>query len=59
MWLQQVNIFNAIVGHVKANMKLRLPQIWGEDAHIFNPARWMNPDLNSGNENKVGVYANL
>ncbi|KAJ3559576.1 hypothetical protein NM688_g255 [Phlebia brevispora] len=37
----------------------RLPELWGQDAHEWNPMRWINGDANMEKENKVGVYSNL
>ncbi|KAF6753901.1 cytochrome P450 [Ephemerocybe angulata] len=33
------------------------PALWGEDAHVFNPQRWLNQDNESSNT--LGMYANL
>ncbi|RXW23194.1 hypothetical protein EST38_g2664 [Candolleomyces aberdarensis] len=33
------------------------PGVWGDDAHIFNPQRWMNQDTDS--TNALGMYANV
>ncbi|KAK0475532.1 cytochrome P450 [Armillaria novae-zelandiae] len=31
--------------------------VWGEDAHVFDPARWLRGDMNK--QVSVGVYGNL
>ncbi|OCH89441.1 cytochrome P450 [Obba rivulosa] len=31
--------------------------VWGEDAHVFNPQRWMNDQVKDGHS--IGVYSNL
>lgn len=31
--------------------------VWGDDAHVFNPQRWMNQDSES--TNALGMYANV
>ncbi|KZV60944.1 cytochrome P450 [Peniophora sp. CONT] len=36
----------------------RNPDVWGEDAHVWNPARFMHAEK-SGRTAGVGVYANL
>ncbi|KAI0373422.1 PAH-inducible cytochrome P450 monooxygenase PC-PAH 4 [Pilatotrama ljubarskyi] len=35
----------------------RLPQVWGEDAHVWNPDRFCK--LEAGKQTNVGVFANL
>ncbi|KAI0826390.1 cytochrome P450 [Irpex lacteus] len=35
----------------------RIKSIWGEDADVFNPMRFLNGTIN--NEVKVGMYSNL
>lgn len=35
----------------------RLTDLWGEDAHEYNPMRWIHPTAEK--DIKVGVYANL
>ncbi|KAI0829918.1 PAH-inducible cytochrome P450 monooxygenase PC-PAH 4 [Trametes gibbosa] len=35
----------------------RLPQVWGEDSHVWNPDRFNRID--TGKQTKVGVFANL
>ncbi|KAI0669528.1 cytochrome P450 [Trametes maxima] len=37
----------------------RQPDIWGEDAHQFNPDRWLDPSLKSRRNTTVGVFANV
>ncbi|KAI0645068.1 cytochrome P450 [Trametes meyenii] len=37
----------------------RQPDIWGEDAHQFNPDRWMDASLKSKRNTTVGVFANV
>ncbi|KAJ3520273.1 hypothetical protein NMY22_g12828 [Coprinellus aureogranulatus] len=36
-----------------------LPSVWGPDAHIFNPQRWLNDSLAGEGSNTLGMYANL
>ncbi len=31
--------------------------VWGEDAHVFDPARWLRGDMSK--QVPVGVYGNL
>jgi cytochrome P450 len=46
---------NVIVGILPFN---RNPKVWGEDAHLWKPERWMNlPDTVQDN-NRAGIYAN-
>ncbi|CCM03243.1 uncharacterized protein FIBRA_05368 [Fibroporia radiculosa] len=35
----------------------RLPEVWGEDAHLWNPRRFF--DLDKEKQTTVGLYANL
>ena len=35
----------------------RLPGVWGEDAHIWNPERFLRED--KSRQTSVGLYANL
>lgn len=41
----------------RSDKKTRNPDLWGEDAHVFNPDRWLNGAVKEGVS--VGVYANL
>lgn len=36
-----------------------VPQIFGKDAHSFNPDRWLEGSLVTEKGPSVGVYANL
>lgn len=34
-----------------------LPQVWGEDSHVWNPDRFFRIDV--GKQTNVGMFANL
>jgi hypothetical protein len=37
----------------------RNKDLWGEDAHVFNPERWINGTANEKKATSLGVYSNL
>ncbi|OJA08987.1 hypothetical protein AZE42_09935 [Rhizopogon vesiculosus] len=37
----------------------RIKDLWGEDAHVFNPERWLNGAAKEKKATSVGVYSNL
>ncbi|OJA11405.1 hypothetical protein AZE42_12467 [Rhizopogon vesiculosus] len=37
----------------------QIKDLWGEDAHVFNPERWLNGTATEKKATPVGVYSNL
>ncbi|OAX35978.1 cytochrome P450 [Rhizopogon vinicolor AM-OR11-026] len=37
----------------------RNKDLWGDDAHVFNPERWINGAANEKKATSIGVYSNL
>jgi hypothetical protein len=37
----------------------RNKDLWGEDAHVFNPERWLNGTVKDKKITTLGIYSNL
>lgn len=45
--------------YISVNGYNLLPSVWGSDAQVFNPGRWMDDSLAGEGTNTLGMYANL
>ena len=52
-------IFSFFPIGVVQRVHCRSKDLWGEDAHMFNPDRWLDGTVKDKRETGVGVYANL
>ncbi|OJA08929.1 hypothetical protein AZE42_05321 [Rhizopogon vesiculosus] len=45
--------------HLSYVISDRNKDLWGEDAYVFNPERWLNGSAKEKKATSVGVYSNL